>query len=283
MMKFLFKAIAAAAVAAALFGCSAVAQKQELLDGQRIAMAMFQDRCNKAGEFIHRTVDNVEGIYLLKIRPRDIDYGNQFALDDPYGHDLGGDGYIESFLRGSYQANTSGTPAAGSPPAPVGYLYVEALDEKDRVRYRYTGRLEEPWQTNKAYLQGYVRFSVVRAPSPGAAPRYGVTYQDISTREEREYWIAGSSLKVIDLRTNEVIAERIGYMLDVFQGSQAGGRSPWLLAADHACPTFQLNPRLPATHGAVGQLRQTQRFVEKVLKPSATEHTRRTSEGVQHD
>jgi site-specific recombinase len=99
------------------------------------------------------------------------------------------------------------------------------------------------------------------------APRFGVTYDDISTREEREYWIAGSSLKVIDLETKEVIAERIGYMVDVFQGSKAGARSPWLLAADHACPSFQRNSVRPPVHSSVSQLRQTQRFVEKVLRP----------------
>ena len=97
-------------------------------------------------------------------------------------------------------------------------------------------------------------------PAPGKPPRYGVTYDDISTREEREYWIAGSLLKVIDLQTNEVIAERIGYMVDWAQGSQAGGRSPWLLATRQACPKFL------GEHFST-QIGQTEKFVEKVLKP----------------
>lgn len=88
-----------------------------------------------------------------------------------------------------------------------------------------------------------------------------MTYDDISTREERDYWIAGSSLKVIDLETDEVIAERIGYMVDWAQGVRVGGRSPWLLAANNACPEFA--PR----HGSVSQLSQTIRFVNKSLKP----------------
>jgi hypothetical protein len=88
-----------------------------------------------------------------------------------------------------------------------------------------------------------------------------VTYDDISTREEREYWIAGSSLKVIDLHANEIIAERVGYMVDWAQGSRVGGRAPWLLATQQACPKF------PGRH-SVAQLGQTKEFVEKVLKPS---------------
>ena len=231
-----------------------------LSERQIKAQAMFAERCKTAGEKIHKTVENVDAIYLLKLRPHEINLGDQFKLDDPYGSDLLGSGYIVSFLRGSYEANIRS--AKNSPGPPEGYLYVEARDPQDGKRYRYTGRIEEPWQTNKSYLKGYTRFVLDRSPAAGPAPRYGVTYDDISTREEREYWIAGSSLKVIDLQTNEVIAERVGYMMDWAQGSRAGGRSPWLLAANNACPAFA--PR----HGFSAQRRQTQRFVERVLRPS---------------
>ncbi|MBK7022991.1 MAG: hypothetical protein IPH41_05590 [Sulfuritalea sp.] len=76
-------------------------------------------------------------------------------------------------------------------------------------------------------------------------------------------WIAGSSLKVIDLRTNEVMAERIGYMMDRGQGNTSGGRSPWLLAADNACPKF--GPEKVGAPRSFHQPRQTRNFVEKVL------------------
>jgi hypothetical protein len=98
-----------------------------------------------------------------------------------------------------------------------------------------------------------------------------VTYDDISTLEDRQYWIAGSSLKVIDLETNEVLAERVGYMVDIKQGDRAGGRVPWLFAADHACPAFgrEFKGFIEARgHGSASmQARQTQDFVEKVLRP----------------
>ena len=232
------------------------------------AEVLFKERCKTAGEFIKRTVDDVEGIYLLKLRPSKINRGRQFDMDDPYGRDFGGDAYKKSFLHGAFQAETSGTPAAGSPPR-LGYRYVEAVDPQDGNRYRYTGRVEEPWQHDKSYLKGYKRFVMDKAAAPGTAPRYGVTYDDISTREDRELWIAGSSLKVVDLKTNEVIAERIGYMIDLGQGANGGGRSPWLMAADNACPSFQRNPNLPLppNQGASAQLNQTQDFVEKVLHP----------------
>lgn len=226
----------------------------------QIAEAMFQERCKTAGEKIYRTVDNVEGIFIIKVRPTLQNFSNQFALDDPYGRDLGGDGYILTFLRGSYQAQTKGIPKPGSPPR-IGYHYADAVGPQDGKRYRYRGRIEEPWKDDKTFLKGYTRFVINKVPANDPAPRYGVTYDDISTREEREYWIAGSSLKVIDLQTNEVIAERVGYMMDQGQGNTSGGRSPWLSAADHACPSFAPH------HGATAQAYQALDLAEKVLRP----------------
>lgn len=226
---------------------------------------MWQERCDtKAGVRIYRTVESVEGIFLMKIRPDHINYGDQYALDDPYGSDSSGDQYIKNFLRGFYHQRDE-KPAEGAPPR-IGYRYVEAIDPADGKRYRYTGRIEEPWQYDKKFLQGYKRFVMDKVPAPDTPPRYGVTYDDISTREERDYWIAGSSLRVIDLQTGEVMAERIGYMVDRAQGSQAGGRSPWLWAADYACPSFVREGSRVRVHGFTAQLGQTIDFVESVLK-----------------
>lgn len=266
------RALIFALVTCCLGGCfspnaaqeAAAAARRERL---RTAEAMFQERCKKAGVFIHRTAENVEGILLMKLRPGKINFDDQFALDDPYGRDLGGDGYIESFLRGSFQATTKGPYAPGSPPR-LGYLYVEAVDPIDGKRYRYTGAIKEVSHVQHVTIGGDGKttfktkdFVLDRIPAPGPTPRYGITYDDLSTREEREYWIAGSSLRVIDLKTNEVMAERIGYMMDRGQGSDAGGRLPWLLAADHACPPFA--PR----HGATSQMFKALDFAESVLKP----------------
>jgi hypothetical protein len=272
-----FKLIACIALLAiALLGCSATAQKpREPSERQKTAMAMFNERCKKAGEFIHRTVENVEGIYLLKLRRHDINYDDQLKLDDPYGRDLGGIGYIETFIRGNYTATHEINPSSNWPARPSGYLYIEAEDPKDGKRYRYTGgvkavrkkdvtapAIQFELRRNPNYDLNIYEFVLDKTFAPGPAPRYGVSYDDISTREERDYWIAGSSLKVIDLQTNEVVAERIGYMVDWAQGSKVGGRSPWLLAASNACPKFADN------HGSSAQPYQAVRFVEKSLKPS---------------
>lgn len=145
----------------------------------------------------------------------------------------------------------------------------------DGKRYRYTGAMKVVSKANVSapdvkrnllmnpnYDINNYAFVLDRVPAFGAPPRYGVTFDDLSTREEREHWIAGSSLKVIDLTTNEVIAERIGYMMDPGQGERGGGRQPWRWAADVACPKFPLDGDRQSYQG-----NQTRNFVEKVLRP----------------
>jgi len=266
--------LAALLLTCTLSACGSFGRAAEAKERLAKAQAMFAERCKTAGEKIHRRVEDVEGVLLLKLRPEGVNYGDQFALTDPYGADLGGQAYIGSFLRGNYRTVGNSTPAPGSPPR-LGYSYVEVIDPDDGQRYRYTGSVREVEATSSILIGGNgqkfksTSFVLDKVPAPGPAPRHGVTYDDISTREDREHWIAGSSLKVIDTQTNEVIAERVGYMVDLGQGNNSGGRSPWLHAASHACPSFARNPLvpLPTEQAARAQIRQTQDFVEKVLEP----------------
>lgn len=259
---------------AAMLGCTSqvhTQQKQEVEMRQKrlqVAEAMFQERCKKSGEKIYRTVDNVEGIFLLKVRPDRINYSAQFEMDDPYGRDLGGDGYIKIFLMGR---NANGSLTTRD-VVTNGYRYIDFLDPSDGKRYRYTASFKNVTHTSSLIGGGdgvtkFITrdFVLERNPTFDAAPRYAATYDDISTLEDRQYWIAGGSLKIIDLRTNEVIAERIGYMMDRGQGDDSGARSPWLLAAYHACPRF---PTTPDRHPF--KMHQTRDFVEKVLSIKST-------------
>lgn len=228
------------------------------------AQALFKLHCARAGETIKRTFNSVEGIVLLKGRPQKINRSDQFLMDDPYGSDLEGDAYIRSFLKATHEpprryAGLLINPPIFDPNEPIGFDYVDMADSVSGTRYRHTAYVDQPGKTDPKFLLNYFRVILQKAPATGETPRYGVTYEDISTQEDRAHWIAGSSLKVIDLRTNEIIAERIGYMIDRGQGITSGGRSPWLLAASNACPAF------PGRHAE--QANQTARFVEKVLFP----------------
>ena len=250
-----------------LTACSALSRSGQLSERQITARTMWQERCKKSGEFIHKTVDGVEGVILLKLRPDEFNRDDQFKMSDPYGQDMDTRGreYIESFLRDSFQGGRSHDTLP--PRQRMAYLFVEATDPTDGKRYRYTGRVVDRWETDKSYLKGSLEFISDKQPAPATSARYGVTYEDISTRQEREYWIAGSSLKVIDLQTGEVMAERIGYMYDRGQGNRSGGRAPWLFAADNACPPFR-RPDRTLSPASASQSYQTVDFVEKVLRPA---------------
>ncbi len=258
-----FAAVLLAAVATWICASAAHA-KEDPKSRLAKAEAMFAERCKKSGEFIHRTAESVEGVLLMKVRMSH-NHGDQYRMSDPYGHDSTGTEYVKEFL---YGRNENGYLTLNAPIASLGYRYAEAIDEQDGKRYHYTGGMKDVTRTTSILAGGDGRtqftsreFVLDKTPALGPIPRYGVTYEDISTREDRDYWIAGSSLRVIDLQTNEVMAERVGYMMDRGQGNKSGGRSPWLLAARNACPSF------PVNSGHAEQVGQTRNLVERVLKP----------------
>ncbi|WP_126074070.1 hypothetical protein HF313_26090 [Massilia atriviolacea] len=251
-----------------IVGCESNIQRvtskaEQERNNREVAKKIFEQRCLSSGEKIKRKVDNVDGIFLMKLRPEKLNFSNQYLLDDPYGSDFTGDAYIRSFLRGFYEHNyRKSDHSVSNAISHIGYRYVDAIDETDKKRYRYVGIVEQPGLTDATFLKGYRRFVLRRTLADGPVLRYGVTYEDISNKVDRDHWIAGSSLKVIDLKTNEVIAERIGYMYDPGQGGAAGGRSPWMIAASYSCPSFGKH------HGSASQDLQTETFVSKVLKSS---------------
>lgn len=213
-------------------------------------MALYQDRCRSAGEKITRTVEGVDGVVWMRWRDKSINFDDQFKLDDPYGHDCGGEDCIKELLRIGKGLRLQTVEARRHER---GYVFVETTDPRDGKRYRYTGQMKPGPSWTPEGIEKYRRekgkdldpdsyaFTLEREPIEAYTARYGITWEDISTREDRERWIAGSSLKVIDLSANEVIAERIGYLVDRGQGSTAGFRTPWTWARSYGphCPPIR--------------------------------------------
>ena len=238
------------------------------------AIAQFEMRCKSAGEKIARTVDNVEGVVWMKWRDKpaynaDTD---QFRRDDPYGRDCEGKFCIAQLLRVTSGAALN--PEEGKLHS-TGYRFVETVDPRDGQPYRYVGVIKLPaaWtpekieehrkQTGAEVPAFSYRFHAEPHPIKAVTARYGVTWDDVSTPEDRKYWIAGGSTKIVDLTNNEVIAERIGYMMDRGLGSQAGFRSPWGFAPETACPPF---PR--SEGGGAFRSHRSRNFINRVLVPT---------------
>ncbi len=214
----------------------------------RLATAelLFDERCKTAGEKIYKTVENVEGVLLLKLRPEQINFSNQYVMDDPYGQqNWRGEGYVKQFLAGRADDFwLTEKTAAGA------YRFVDVIDEDSKKILSYAVNFHNT---------GMQLTSVSKVTSTAI---YSIDWKDESTQSDRDNWIACGSVSVINISTGEVLGKRTGCMLDRGMGSTIGGRSPWSFARDSACPAPRKTPDGRAIFDPVDR-----NFVEKVLKP----------------
>ncbi len=242
------------------------ATQARMTDGK----TLFEEKCaTVAGERIYRKVENVEGLLLMKLRPQagEAQWKSRDWPGAAFARESFGDEFITTFLGYEYGGEVLG--GAFEPVRPdyrgfistnrrpgglPGYRWVEVIDEKDGKRYRYTGRWEEPWQKDKNWLKGYIKFYLDKSPSPSPTPpRYGVTYEDHVIPEERYLGLASSTVKVIDLQTNETLGEMLRYAWSPGAPSRVNP-SPWLTA--YRCPDH-----------ARGTNAATRKFVDQILIP----------------
>ncbi|WP_153117532.1 hypothetical protein [Rhodocyclus tenuis] len=268
-------------------GCTALADnpareatKLRMTEGK----ALFDEKCKSvAGEKIYKTVPGVEGLLLLKIRPRhsqreESDWmwpGAAFAREGT------ADYYITSFLGYEEAFRSDGTPrpitqmnrgyintsAKPDPKERPGYRWVEVLDAKDGQRYRYTGsekivgkqdtsayNVRLAISKDPSYDLNVYRWTLNKVLAPDAVPRYGVTFEDHVIPEERRLGLASSTVKVLDLQTGEVLGEMLRYAWSPGAPSPVNP-TPWLTA--YVCPGYA---------EAAGST--TRMFVDQVLIPA---------------
>ena len=166
----------------------------------------FDHLCKtEAGEFIYKTVDNVEGLYMMRPRKEttDDELSHLYALEDPYGHVMGSGSRPEEYFVqpaiGKYQFLES--------PLPL------SVQVKEGVRYRryYRDEKAHPGRDYPTAINGkFVRVPYVVAVTnvPSLLSRYGYTWRGIVRPHDRELGIAGGELIILDLQTNEVLAVR---------------------------------------------------------------------------
>lgn len=213
------------------------------------AKALFDERCKTAGEKVYRTVEGVDGILLLKVRP---EYRDWFSHDPMYAGaalfgESGGDDYIKTFLKYEKPVadqTTDRSQLSDEPTALRGYRYVDVLESSSGARYRYSATMEK--------LPAGQRLRLERASAPAVPPRYALTYEDEVDPADRRYWVAGTTAKIIDTTDNTIVATSTWYAMEPGQGSAGGGRQPWAFAQ-----------RCPRSLGSGS----TRYFVDQVLHP----------------
>ena len=209
------------------------------------AKARFDQLCQNAGEKIYRTADNVDGILLLKVRGDDEKYqSNRYnPRKDQMWEDAAVEGgptrksYIASFLP-YYMRNIHAYLNSD------GYHYVDVL-QKDNSIVRYSGdwqiTSDQPFHTEL---------------SPVHPARYAVTYENDISWENRKHWVAGTTLKVIDTKTNELMAEKTMYVFVPELGYSKFEQNPNPWGRGERCPQ-EFGTHIEAAN-----------FVNKVIKPS---------------
>ena len=207
------------------------------------AKARFDQLCQNAGEKIYRTADNVDGILLLKVRGDDEKYQDSFynPRKDQMWEDAAveseskQEGYIEEFLL---RSNLS-FPR---------YIYADVL-QKDNSIIRYSiYKVNQEWVEDKQL-------------NPHPRARYAVTYENDISWENRKHWIAGTTIKIIDTKTNELMAEKTMYAFVPELGYSKFEQNPNPWGRGMRCPDENSYEQ------------KTVIFVSKVLIPPARPQT----------
>lgn len=218
------------AVVVGLFGYLPVqswmeAQKREAY--AREAWAYFKKLCDeKSGEKIYKTYNGVKSVLVVKPLPpaTEKDLRDQFWYGDPYSDATPWDRRAD--LAASVLADPSATVSVDKTGR--GYAFVESVvpgSDGAIVKYFYRDGARK---SEKEIITN-------------ATSRFGISWEDISTPDDRKYWVAGSRLRVIDLKDKSIVAERIGYLIEAGFGSTSGQRRPWLTARgigpnERSCP-----------------------------------------------
>ena len=223
-------------------------KEDEYQQRYQAAKAVFDRQCQNAGEKIYRTVDNVEGIMLLRVREeysagkgRDPMWDDAAAKSGSGPNDGAKEYYINSFLLFSTGKGVAfeGNLLPTSKYLPR-YRYVDVLQPDGQSVIRYRGG----WDVNRKPLD--------EEANPKQPARYAFTYENNVDPELRKLWIAGTTWKVLDVKTGELLAEKTIYAFEpsLGYGADFSSQDPWVRAVK--CPDDVHISRF---------------FVERVLKP----------------
>lgn len=163
----------------------------------------FEFLCkHEAGEWIFKTVDNVEGVFQM--RPRAMatseDFEDRFAMEDPYGYIRGEAEPVFQFVAYPFR----------------GYRYLETLLSPTRANVHKRVTMVDPEGRGGKFWRytGEPKASPVILAEPIEQPksRYGYTWRGIVRPHDREKGIAGGELIVLDLKTREVLGVRRNFV-----------------------------------------------------------------------
>ena len=207
------------------------------------AKAIFDERCKQAGEKIYRTASEVEGITLLNVYPESVSSSKYNPEQDPMWpgaalpQQIGEDSYINSFLGWSqkYEHNLEFSPnysllikpkyhpKTNLHPYPTipykNYAFVDVVRENNHFsRYQLYPEAE---MTSDHYMF-HQELKGIQETS-----RYAVRYESIVEPQDRQHWVAGAKVSIIDQENQEVMASKTWYAFAPSLAPMRNGPTAW--------------------------------------------------------
>jgi hypothetical protein len=206
----------------------------------------FDHLCKtEAGEFIYKTVEHVEGLYMMRPRKEatDDELSHLYALEDPY--DATDDPQPQDYLV--------------QPPFGL-YHFMESVRTKDdtdtsQPYLRYSRGSEKESKRDYVYMDGTrshrVPYIVTKEGVSSLKSRYGFIWRGIHRPHDRELGIVGGELIVMELQTNDVLGVRRGF---IRSGAVRNLTGVWWLGGQ-VCP--------------IKKALSSSQFIRKILRPIA--------------
>lgn len=200
----------------------------------------FEALCKaEAGEFIYKTVENVEGVYQVRPRKQEgtYEFEDRYVIEDPYNYTSweAEKESVDSLFVGDYGVFERPLTAyeAKQYPSSKAMQYTESYDA-NKKRYVNEPRLADAIKS-----------------------RYGFTWRGINRPHDRDMAIAGGELAVVDLQTGEILGIRRGFTMS---GNVRNSPTSINWEFSGGCPKY--------SNGMSKDVGFITWFINKVLKPA---------------
>lgn len=220
----------------------------------------FKALCEReAGEFIYKTVENVEGIYAIRpMASEDSDerVQDRYVIENPFDYFTQGSPFPRSQMGFSFLGKSADRHRDG-------YLFFETMNSPRHslTRDYYDASLfvtkpsDKPVERFIGYDGTGERQTMKREFDAALKAQYGFTWRGIRRPHDMEMGIKGGELIVLHLKTSEVLAIRRNF---VRSGGSSGNRFHWY--SSQSCPALH-------SVGNPNTKQWTDEFIAKVLKP----------------
>jgi len=205
------------------------------------ARTRFTERCKLAGDKIQRTVAGISGVAILNLSAQASAYAlaTGSALDATNARQE--NEYLRSYVRPAARRNTEAAPEIST----LAYRYVDIRQSDKWVRYTADSE-NEPLRPQREANAG-------QTPLPMSSDTaFAVDYQLIESPEDRESSIRGATVRITELRTHYILAERTFFV----RVSDPDDRSSPSSAKATSCPRDASSPGSIST------------FAKRILRPA---------------